>query len=107
MKVAIALGALVLTACSTPAPSALARKVVDGDPAILNRECKLLGTVNGRSLFGGSDEARLATAANDAREKAATLGATHVVFMQTDNTGILGRGSAAARAYRCDAKPGS
>lgn len=90
-----------------PGPSATAQKVVDGDPAILNRACKLLGTVNGRSLFGGSDEARLATAANDAREKAAALGATHIVFLTTDNQGILGRGSATARAYRCDRPAGS
>lgn len=101
MKTALAMLVLLLVACSTPGPSAVAQKVVDGDPAIVNRDCKLLGTVNGRSLFGGSDEVRVATAVNDAREKAAALGATHVVFLQTDNKGILGRGNASARAYRC------
>lgn len=98
---------MLAAACSTPGPSALAQKVVEGDPAILNRDCKLLGTVNGRSLFGGSDEARIATATNDAREKAAELGATHIVLLQTDNKGMLGRGNASARAYRCDKPPGS
>jgi hypothetical protein len=107
MRTAIALLALLAAACATPGPSATARKVVEGDPAILNRDCKLLGTVNGRSLFGGSDEARVATAVNDAREKAAELGATHIVFLQTDSKGILGRGNASARAYRCDKPAGT
>lgn len=107
MKTAIALLGLLAAACSTPGPSATAQKVVEGDPAILNRNCKLLGTVSGRSLFGVSDEARVATATNDAREKAAALGATHVVFLEIDNKGILGRGNASARAYRCDKPPGS
>ena len=107
MKSVLALLALLVAACSTPGPSATAQKVVEGDPAILNRDCKLLGTVSGRSLFGGSDEARIAAATNDAREKAAALGATHFVFLQTDNKGILGRGNATARAYRCDKPPGS
>ena len=103
-----AMFACVLGACSTTgsAPSAAARAVVDGDPAVLNRECKLLGTASGRSLFGGSDEARVRTAMNDAREKAAAMGATHVVFIEADTKGILSRGNAQARAYRCDAKPG-
>ena len=102
-----ALLACALTACgsSPSAPSATARGVRDGDPSVLNRECKLLGTVNGRSLFGGADEARVQNAMNDAREKAAALGATHVVFIEADTKGILSRGNAAARAYRCDAKP--
>ena len=96
-----------IAACSsTPSQrSEAARRVADGDPAVLNRDCKLLGTVSGRSLFGGSDESRVQNAMNDAREKAAALGATHVVFVEADTKGILSRGNAAARAYRCDAKP--
>jgi hypothetical protein len=95
-----------LFACaSSSAPSAAARSVSEGDPAVLNRDCKLLGTVNGRSLFGGADEARVQNAMNDAREKAAAIGATHVVFVAADTKGILNRGNAQARAYRCDAKP--
>src|SRR4051812_13895089 len=62
---------LWVAACgSTPSnPSAAARSVSEGEPAVLNRDCKLLGTVNGRSLFGGADEARVQNAMNDAREK--------------------------------------
>ena len=102
----IAMAVSCVAACgSTPSnPSAAARSVSEGDPAVLNRDCKLLGTVNGRSLFGGADEARVQNAMNDAREKAAAMGATHVVFLAADTKGILNRGNAAARAYRCDAK---
>lgn len=104
-----ALLAISLAACSSTgsAPSASARGVVvvDGDPSALNRDCKLLGTASGRSLFGGSDEARVQTAMNDAREKAAAMGATHIVFLEADTKGMLSRGNAQARAYRCDAKP--
>jgi hypothetical protein len=83
-----------------------ARSVSEGEPAVLNRDCKLLGTVSGRSLFGGADEARVQNAMNDAREKGGgASGATHVVFLRADTKGILNRGNASARAYRCDAKP--
>ena len=103
----IALTVPLAFACSsTPSSmSAEARRVSEGDPAVLNRDCKLLGTVSGRSLFGGADEARVQNAMIDAREKAAALGATHVVFLVADTKGILNRGNASARAYRCDAKP--
>jgi hypothetical protein len=94
--------ACMLAACASPAPSAVARSVRDGDPAVVNRDCKLLGTVNGRSMFGGSDETRRDIAINDAREKAAAMGATHVVFISSDNSAMLGVGHATARAYRCD-----
>jgi hypothetical protein len=96
------LAVLALAACASPAPSAVARGVRDGDPATVNRDCKLLGTVSGRSMFGGSDETRRDIAMNDAREKAAALGATHVVFIASDNSAMLGVGHASARAYRCD-----
>ena len=100
-----ALAACLAAACSTTgSQSDAARKIVDGDPAILNRDCKLLGPVSGRSVFGGADEARVQNAMNDAREKAAAMGATHVVFLVTDTKGILNRGNAQARAYRCDGK---
>jgi len=100
----LTLAAVVAAACATSpsAPSAAASKVSEGDPAVLNRECKLLGTVNGRSLFGGPDEARVQNAMNNAREKAAEMGGTHVIFIASDTSGMLNTGHAAARVYRCD-----
>ena len=99
-----ALAALVLAGCgSSPAtPSSAAAGVQDGDPATVNRDCKLLGTVSARSLFGLADEIRVQNAMNSAREKAAAMGATHVVFLTSDTQGILNTGQATARAYRCD-----
>lgn len=96
------LAALVVAACAT-APSPKSASVRDGDPATVNRDCKLLGTVNGRSMFGGSDASRTDGAMADAREKAAAMGATHIVFLTVDTSGMLGAGHAAARVYRCDA----
>lgn len=91
--------ALVVAACA----SAGTQSVRDGDPATINRDCKLLGTVNGRSVFGGSEEGRAEGAKASAREKAAELGATHVVFIKIDTSGMLNTGYATARAYRCAA----
>lgn len=99
----LAFAALVLAACAAT-PSQTARSVQDGDPAVVNRDCKLLGTVNGRSLFGLSDEAKTEGATANAREKAAAMGATHVVFLNVDTSGMLNTGNATARAYRCAAK---
>jgi hypothetical protein len=97
MRATSALAILVLAACAS-SPSTTVR---DGDPATVNRDCKLLGTVNGVSMFGSSDETRVRAAMNDAREKAAKLGATDVIFLTSDTSGMLNRGNATARAYRC------
>lgn len=95
--------AMVLAACATtPSPSAHA--VQDGDPAVVNRDCKLLGTVTGRSLFSGMSSKAADNAAIDARDRAAAMGATHVIFLNIDTAGTLNTGQATARAYRCDAK---
>ena len=97
------LAALAVAACAS-APSPKASSVRDGDPATVNRDCKLLGTVNGRSMFGGSDASRTDGAMADAREKAAAMGATDIVFLTVDTSGMLNSGNAVARTYRCEAK---
>ena len=90
------------TTTGTVAPQSLA----EADPQYLNRECKLLGTVNGRSLFGGlSDDAKIQAAVQDARAKAAAMGATHILMLKAEVSGVASLGEATARAYRCDAKP--
>ena len=96
----MAMAALIVAACASTT-SQTARSVQDGDPAIVNRECKLLGTVTGRSLFSGMGTKAAENAAIDAREKAAAKGATHIVFLNVDSSGTLGTGLATARAYRC------
>jgi len=104
----IAFAAIVislLAGCASTSSTSGAR-VQEGDPAVVNRDCKLLGTVSGRSVFGGSEAGRMEGAMQDARAKAAALGATHVVFLTLDNSGMFNTGQATARAYRCDAKAG-
>ena len=89
-----------LAACaSNPGGSA---KVSVGEPAHLNRDCKLLGTVTGRSLLGGmADNARTEAAMADARDKAAAMGGTDVYFTKVDTTGMLNTAQATARVFKC------
>ena len=103
----LAVGMIIalLAGCASTSSTSGAR-VQDGDPAVVNRDCKLLGTVSGRSVFGGSDTARMDGAMQDARNKAAAMGATHVVFITVDNSGMFNTGQTTARVYRCDAKSG-
>ncbi len=97
--------ALAAAGCaSTPAVDPKALPI--GEPQQLNRECKLLGTASGRSIFGGlSDDAKIQGALANAREKAAAMGATHILVMKAETSGAMGLGEATLRAYRCDPKP--
>jgi len=103
--VPLAIATFFLAACAS-APSSSASNVKDGDPATVNRDCKLLGTVNGRSAFGAGEATRTDGAVLDARAKAAAMGATHIVILTVDTAGMFGAGQASARAYRCEAKNG-
>jgi hypothetical protein len=98
--IALALTVVTLVACASGS-SQSARSIKDGDPAVVNRDCKLLGTVNGRSVFGGGEASRQDDAMLDARAKAAAMGATHVVFLSIDTSGMFNSGYATARAYKC------
>lgn len=93
--------ALALAGCaSTPAVDPKALQV--GEPQQLNRECKLLGTVSGSSIFSGlSDDAKIQGAIASARDKAAKMGATHILIMKAEVSGAMGMGEATLRAYRC------
>ena len=95
----------LLWGCASAA-STYGAKFLYGDPAVLIRDCKLLGNVRGRSVFGGNDTTRRDGAMQDARSKAAAMGATHVVFITVDNSGMFNTAQTTARVYRCDAKPG-
>lgn len=98
--IALTAAILALAGCAS-APSQSVRSVQDGDPATVNRDCKLLGTVNGRSMFGGGEASRQEEAMLDARAKAAAMGATHVVFIKVDSSGMFNTGYATARTYKC------
>jgi hypothetical protein len=92
--------AFVLAGCAT-GPSQSARDLKDADPATVNRDCKLLGTVTGKSLVSGAIGDAAESAVADARERAARMGATHILFLKVDTSGMLGTGQATARAYKC------
>lgn len=95
--------ALILPGCAS-APGKDPQKLLEADAQYLNRQCKLLGTVNGRSIFGGlSEDAKIQGAVKDAREKAAAMGATHILMLKAGISGVAGLGEASARAYRCPA----
>jgi hypothetical protein len=79
--------------------STRARQVRDADPAMV-QQCTFLGDLTGSSNWGGFAKGTgMENAKNEVREKAADLGATHVVFTHTQE------GSTSGRAYRCDAAP--
>lgn len=101
MLVACAM-ALVLAGCAAT-PSREALTVHDADAAMVSG-CKFVGYVSGTSGWSGvAGDAGEANAQNEAREKAAKLGATDIVW-QTVHSGW---GSTAnGDAYRCTRKTG-
>lgn len=101
-RIVILAVALVLGACAvTPTHEAMA--VHDAD-AVMVSDCTFVGYVTGTSGWSGvAGDAGEANAQNEAREKAAKLGATDVVW-QTVHSGW---GSTAnGNAYRCPRKAG-
>lgn len=95
----VAVLALTASACATTYSSNA--MLNDGDPARLNRECKLLGSVTGQGFFGMSDRARADAAIADARNRAAAMGATDIYFINADNSAMLNTAQATARAFSC------
>ncbi len=86
-----------LSGCTTSL-SASARKVQDADMTILGK-CNFLGDVQGSSGWGNlAASAGMQNAKNEAREEAAAMGATHIMW-----TGIAGGYSpfATGKAYNC------
>lgn len=70
---------IIMAGCSTRiTPRAAA--VIDADEAMVNR-CAFLGNVQGSSGWGNlAASVGMENAKTEAREKAATLGATHIVW---------------------------
>ena len=96
----LAVAVLALAGCSAVASPKAAALIEADDAGVAG--CKLLGTVNGGTLFGGAATGLAShNAMVDAREKAARLGATHIVFTSVDGGGYDKTGQASARAYAC------
>lgn len=99
MTFRIALAALALAGCAAaPSHQAALVKEVAQEQVI---ECEFLGETRGMSGWGGS--AAAGTGANNARvaakERAAKLGATHLVWVAAGDV----IQTAVAHAYRCPA----
>lgn len=94
----IACAAVVVLAGCTAVPSREALTVHDADSAMV-QGCQFVGYVSGTSGWSGlAADAGESNAQNEAREKAARLGATDIVW-QTVHSGF---GSTAnGNAYRC------
>lgn len=100
-KILLVIAALTAAGCAAKAtPRAAA--LIEADPNGV-AGCKLLGTVRGGSMFGGAAAAVAAdNAMIDAREKAAKMGATHLVFLSVDGGNSNVGAQATARAYACE-----
>jgi hypothetical protein len=95
--VLLAVALLLMTGCATSL-SANAMKVQDADMTMMER-CKFVGDVQGSSGWGNlAASAGMQNAKNEAREMAAEMGATHVIW-----TGVAGGYSpfATGKAYMC------
>jgi len=99
--VALVVIALLLGGCAV-APSQAAAQVKEADASMV-AGCELIGTVVGSSMIGGIVTTGATNAMVEVREKAAALGATHIVFVSVDSGSTYSTGRAVARAYKCPA----
>ena len=91
---------LIISLLSSCAATPKAKGIQEADsPVVAN--CKFLGSVHAASMWGGClcQGVGFSSAKNQALNKAAKLGATHIVWMHLE-TG-LGGGFASGRAYHC------
>ena len=97
MKTTVALVAIACAACTAQLTEGGAR--VRTVPPEAAPRCRALGTVEGTGANGASAADNDYAATNDARNRAATLGANALVV--TSRTSNLWRGSVRADAYAC------
>jgi hypothetical protein len=91
------LAALWLSGCSV-APTAAAARIMEADASMV-QTCKYLGEVQGSSGWGNlAASTGMENAKNEARDSAAKLGATHIVW-----SAVAGGNSpyATGKAYKC------
>ena len=77
-------------------------QIVEADETMV-ADCKFLGSVQGKSGWGGlaANTARKGTI-RSAKKRAFKLGATHIVMHEFENSRGMTPSSIAGRAYRCD-----
>lgn len=92
---------LAIVGCaSTPTPKAAS--IVEADERMVV-ECKFLGSVFGDTAYGGfANDLAANNAKVDLLEKAAKLGATHVVITSLHGGSLSSQGKAEGRAYLCN-----
>lgn len=86
---------MFLSGCTTL--SAKAKTIHDADPQMV-QGCQFLGDVQGSSEWGGPSSIAKENARNEALEKAASLNATHIYWIQFT---IPPNPSYYGRAYKC------
>jgi len=90
--------ACLVTGCATTLSPAAQRVQVAEDSQVTR--CRFVSDVEGSSGFGNvAASTGIQNSKNEALEKAASIGATHVVWTHT--TGYMGS-TARGRAYQCD-----
>ena len=91
---------LIILLLSSCAATPKARGIQEADSHMV-ANCKFLGSVHAASMWGGClyQGVGFSSAKNQALNKAAKLGATHIVWMNLE--GGLRGGFASGRAYRC------
>ena len=99
MKIVLFFVILVQFGCSTT-PTGWAAKILEADDRGVEN-CKFVGNVEGSLAYGGlfAQETGLKRAKIEGLEKAADLGATHLVWLNAEK-GFTGA-DANGRAYRC------
>lgn len=99
--ISIVIGAALIASCAAT-PSITASGVKEADLKMIE-SCQFVGTVFGNSMLGVAVASTSASnAVVDAKEKAAALGATHIVIETMKSADLNGGSQATVRAYKCE-----
>ncbi|MEO1087236.1 MAG: DUF4156 domain-containing protein, partial [Acidobacteriota bacterium] len=79
-----------------------AKDIVEADENMV-KDCQFLGTVVGKSGWGGlASGAASRGSMKSAKKKAAKLGATHIILGDFKNSSGMAASTTQTRAYACD-----
>lgn len=96
----VVLGCMLALAACAVTPTREALSVQDADVGMVSA-CRFVGNVTGMSGWGGlASDAGIANAKNEARVKAARLGANAIVWASVQNSYLP---TVSGNAYRCGA----